>query len=151
MTLLLCRMLAEIKITMKITFVLLVSMFLTSNLNAQDSLLMGKWQLLEMKRESVLVFDRNDIDVSVKARFQNALKTEDSLNHSDSLVIMEYVASIHPKMQQIYYEFFENGALKAGLLDLKEGDYFFTEKDGLYIVDIEKIRIRVKGGIDSNI
>ena len=64
---------------------------------------------------------------------------------------MEYVASIHPKMQQIYYEFFENGALKAGLLDLKEGDYFFTEKDGLYIVDIEKIRIRVKGGIDSNI
>ena len=81
-------------------------MFLTSNLNAQDSLLMGKWQLLEMKRESVLVFDRNDIDVSVKARFQNALKTEDSLNHSDSLVIMEYVASIHPKMQQIYYEFF---------------------------------------------
>lgn len=116
---------------------------------AQDSLLRGKWQLVEMQKDSVIVFNRGDIEFSMKARFQNALKTNDSLNLADSLAIKEYVEFIYPQMQQIFLEFADNGTLTAGVLDLLDGAYFFIEKSGSYWTDYDQLGMRISGSQDS--
>ncbi|MFT4522145.1 MAG: hypothetical protein ACI8ZN_001085 [Bacteroidia bacterium] len=60
-----------------------MAFYLSNAASDQDSLL-GKWQLLEMQRDSVKVFDRYDWSVSLDARFKKAYKTTDSISTIDS-------------------------------------------------------------------
>lgn len=127
----------------------IVYLVLFSNLvNAQDSLLLGKWQIVEIIRDSVVVFNRDSIEISIAARVKNALKTKDSLLHSDSIEIIQYVNSVHPIMNNMYYEFSGTGSLTAGVLDSKNGEFYISTRQGGYMLDGAKIGIHF-GSIQS--
>jgi hypothetical protein len=118
---------------------------------AQDSLLTGKWQISSMMRDSVMTFDQDDIQVSLEARYLNTLKEKDVLTEADSAEIQTYIEEVHAKMKQMYYEFLGDGKLKAGVLDLEDGQYVFKEKEGAYYVDGDKLWIHVGGNSTASI
>jgi hypothetical protein len=135
---------------MKRTIIITLFMCIVWSAGAQaDTSLIGKWQLIEMQKDSVIIFNRDSIELSMEARYKNELKTKDMLNQSDSLAIKNYVEFIHPMMKQMFYNFSEDGSLTAGVLDLKEGVYFFIEKSGGFMIDSTRLGISISGSIDS--
>lgn len=118
------------------------SLALNTRANAQDSLLIGKWQLVEMQQDSIIVFNRDSAELIIEAG-RAKQKTLDSLE------LKKYIEITHPMMKKMYYQFLDNSELLAGVLDLNDGNYYFVEKQGGYYIDGNKIGISVSGGIDS--
>ena len=128
---------------MTVKHICIILLILASNsLHAQDTLLLGKWQLVEMQKDSVIIFNRDDIEITI----------EDARNRNkplDSIEIQKYREVTHPMMKKMFYHFFDNGSLIAGVLDLKDGKYLFIEKNGAFRTDGGKVGIGVEGGNDD--
>lgn len=125
----------------KFIYILLLTL-IDGSLNAQDSLLFGKWQLVEMQQDSVIIFNRDSAELIVEA----AREKQKTL---DSLELKKYIEITHPMMKKMYYQFLDNGELMAGVLDLNEGIYSFVEKQGGYDIDENKIGLYISGRMDS--
>ena len=110
---------------------------ISNALYAQDSLLIGKWQLFEMQKDSVIIFNRDNVEIAIK----EAINRQKSL---DSAAIKNFKEITHPLMKKMFIEFLDNGNLNAGVLDLKEGKYVFKEKLGAYRIDGKKLGINLK-------
>lgn len=116
----------------------------SSSLKAQDLQLSGKWQLLEMQQDSLIIFHRDDAEITI----EQARSRQKPL---DSLEIMRYREVTHPMMKKMYYEFLTDGNINAGVLDLKDEEYIFIEKTGVYYLDGERLGISISGNNDSYI
>lgn len=128
---------------LSIKHICIILLGIASNaLQAQDSpLLLGKWQLVEMQQDSILIFNRDNVEITLEeARNRNKLL--------DSVEIQQLKEVTHPLMKKMFYEFKDDGNLIAGVLDLEEGRYIFVEKPGGFEIDGQKLGLHISGGID---
>lgn len=114
----------------------------SSSLKAQDTLLLGKWQLVEMQKDSVIIFNRDNIELTL----DEARNRQKPL---DSAAIKKFKEVTHPLMKKMFYEFLDHGSLNAGVLDLENKHYVFIEKLGAYRIDDKKLGVNLDGGMDS--
>lgn len=128
---------------MTVKHICIILLVLANNsLKAQDSLLLGKWLLVEMQQDSVIIFNKDNAEIVIE-------EAREAQKPLDTLELTKYIEITHPLMKKMYYEFLDDGMLKAGVLDLNEGKYSFVEKQGGYYIDENKIGISVSGSIDS--
>lgn len=116
----------------------------SSSLKAQDTLLLGKWRLLEMQNDSIIIFNRDNIELTL----DEARNRQKPL---DSATIKKFKEVTHPLMKKMFYDFLDHGSINAGVLDLENGDYVFVEKLGAYRIDGKKLGVSLDGRIDSYI
>lgn len=111
-------------------------------LNAQESLLIGKWRLVEMQQDSIIIFDWDSAEIIIEEAHERQIPL-------DSVELNKYIQTTHLLMKKLYFEFLGKGKFKASVLDLNEGIYSIVEEQGGYFIDGNKIGISVSGGIDS--
>jgi hypothetical protein len=119
-----------LKITVK--HICIILFVLASNSpKAQDTLLLGKWQLVEMQKDSIIIFNRDSVEIT----FEEARNRNTPL---DSVKIQKFTEVTHPLMKKMFYEFLDKKNLNAGVLDLENGEYIFVEKQGAFRIDEKK-------------
>lgn len=134
---------------MKRTQLLFMFLLIQSVSFAQDSLLIGKWQIKEMWQDSVLIFDYDNINASYIAKFLNETKHGKILTKTDSIKIMKTIKKVHAKYKLLFYEFGKAGNFaygKAGNMSTgvltKNGDSLkFIKKLGGYLTDVDRLLI----------
>jgi len=132
------------------SLLVITTLFFSISGEAQKILPMGRWEPMEIQKDSIMIFDRTKPEVSFKAALKNRLKYTDELTEADSLEIKADVDRTFALMEQMFYEFRDENLLTVGTLDFnEEGEYAFVEKEGGYHVDGDRLFIRVDGRLDE--
>lgn len=152
---------------MKKTLAIIIFILINSTTWAQDSLLIGKWELKEIWKDSILFFDCDNIDVSFQTIMSNKVKSGKVKTKADSTVVLDFIKDFHTKSKLTFYEFSRNqdfkqseekqggqyvlpeelvfGNVTARSVAQSKDTFIIVEKRGVFETDGLKILITLEG------